>query len=70
MTKNKYVTANGSELVMSEEEAKSYSALTPIRLIERNVSGTEEVKPSTKTPKVEKVSDLKKVPVEGEKAAE
>ncbi len=58
MTKNKYVTANGVELVMSEDEAKVYSTLNPLTLRERNVSGTEEVKQTSKTPKVEKVSDL------------
>lgn len=70
MVKNKYVTANGNELVMSEDEAKAYSAITTLTLRERGVSGTEDAKPSTKTPKVEKVSDLKSTPVEVEKAAE
>lgn len=58
---NKYVTSNGTELVMTAEQANVYSNISELRMIQENVGTAETVAdPTKKAPKYEKVADLNK----------
>ena len=53
---NKYITKNGTEVILTEEEAIAYKKITTLRIVEAGVSTSmqeEKVNPKAKTVKKE-----------------
>ena len=58
---HRYRTENGNELLMTEDQAEVYGKISNVTMIQSNVEVSTSTTESKKSPKFEKVSDLKEV---------